>query len=150
MSNTCYSGSDRADKKKYLRYLKLKDDEEPKRYEFIIPDQKDFVFTPSFNTIKATRYYQVCIFKNPKTNKYHARRFIVNANNEFTDIDELRLTDRQYKRLLDLATPNQYKTYSTYTLDHIDYPCFSDILTAQSEILCENYNYTGNAPFYHS
>ncbi len=148
--NKCNPNSDRVDKKRYLRYLRLKDDENPKRYEFIIPDQKDFFFTPSFNTVKVTRYYQVCMFRNPKTNKYHARRFIVNANNEFTDIQELQLDEKKYARLLDLVSPNQYKTFATYSLDHIDYPSFSDIITAQSEILCENYNYTGNAPFYHS
>lgn len=144
----CNSNSNRVDERKYLRYLKLKNDEEPKRYEFIIPDQKDFVFTPSFNSIKVTRYYQICIFKNIYTNKYHVRSFIINSNNEFVNIKNLQLTDKQYKRLLELVTPNQFKTFATFSLDHIDYPCFSDILTAQSEILCENYNYTGNAPFY--
>jgi len=138
----CSPNSNRIDQHKYLRYLKLKADKMPKKYEFIIPDQKDFMFTPSFNSVKVVRFYQLCIFPHPKTGKYYARRFVVNANNEFADIEDLQLTQKQYNRIHEKVLPNQYKTFATYTLDNIDYPSFSDVITAQSEILCKNYDHT--------
>lgn len=147
----CSSSSDRADSHKYLRYIRKKEDKIPKKYEFIIPDQKDFVFSPSFNSLKVVRYYQICTFPHPKTNKYNIRRFIVNENNEFTDIQNMQLTEKQYKRVYEKILPNQYKSYATYSLDNIDYPCFADIVAAQSDILCNNYDMVlgNNAPFNH-
>lgn len=129
------------------RYIKSQYDEAPQKYEFVTVDNKDLVFSPTYDSLKVTRYYQICTFKDPYSNKYNARRFVTNVNNEFVDIKNIRINDRQFKKIMDLIPSNKYKLFSTYSLDHIPYPSFSDILTAQSDMLCSDNQYTGCAPF---
>lgn len=131
----------------HAQQLNCTNNSETKKYRFIVPDDKNFIFSPDYDLHKITRYYQVCGFKNTESNKFHARRFTINVNNEFVDVKDIRLNDKQYKKLLDNIPPNQYKLFSTYSLSNVNYPSFSDILTAQSDILCNNFNYTGCMPF---
>lgn len=90
------------------------------------------------NSEEIIKFYQVCTFKNPGTDKYHARKFIINQKNEFVSAKEYRLKRSQYKKLLDTKKPNEYKCYSTYDLKNISYPSVSDILLAKSQILASN------------
>jgi hypothetical protein len=92
-------------------------------------------------------FIQVASFPNPKTNLYHVRRFIVNQNNEIIGIKEYFLSKKRYDRLLQRKKRNQYKLYSVYNLNVVNYPCASDILMLKSNILGSDYNYSGFAPF---
>lgn len=92
-------------------------------------------------------FIQIASFPNPKTKLYHIRRFIIDQNNEFAGIKEYFLNKRKYDKLLQRKKGNQYKLYSVYNLNIINYPCMSDILMLKSDILGSNYDYYGFAPF---
>ena len=113
-------------------------------YQFSAPESNIHVYKPPQ---KITRYYQVCVFKNTRIDKYEVRRFVVNARQEYIDITELQLSDRQCKKLFRSVPSNEYKCFSTNSLDNVEYPSTSDILVAQSVILGTNYDYSGHAPF---
>ena len=42
--------------------------------------QDEFTYNPPEKLFK---YYQLCSFKNPWNGKFHIRRFVMNAKNEF-------------------------------------------------------------------
>ena len=92
-------------------------------------------------------FLQIASFPNPKTKLYHVRRFIIDGKNEFAGIKEYFLSKRRYDKLLQRKKKNQYKLYSVYNLNIINYPCMSDILMLKSDILGSNYDYYGFAPF---
>jgi hypothetical protein len=96
---------------------------------------------------KKVDFYQIAIHKNPETNKYHLRKFTVDESNKFSDIKNYKLDEDNYKKLLKKLKSNEYKLYSVYTLDGVSYPDINDITLAQSDILCNNYDYTGYAPW---
>jgi len=94
-----------------------------------------------------SKFYQICSFQNPETNKYHVRKFIINDKNEFTSVKEYKLSKSQYKKLLEIKKTNEYKCFSTYDLKNISYPNSSDILTLKSNMITNNHDYYGFAPF---
>lgn len=94
-----------------------------------------------------TKFYQVCAFQNPYTNRYHVRKFIINDANEFINVKEYKLKRKRYQKFFEIKNSNEYKCYSTYDLKNVSYPAMADILTAKSSILGNNYGYTGFAPF---
>jgi hypothetical protein len=81
------------------------------------------------------KYYQVCAFKHPSTNKYDVRKFIINEKNEFISITKRKYNDAQYAKFFKEHRQNEYKLYATYNLDMIDYPKAGDIFLSQSSIL---------------
>ena len=99
------------------------------------------------NIKPVSKFYQICSFQNPHTNKYHVRKFIINSKNEFASIKEYKLSKTQYKKLLEIKKTNEYKCYSTYDLKNISYPNYSDILTLKSNMITDNNDYYGFAPF---
>lgn len=119
-------------KKKKARYHFVTR-KEPDHYE---NDADDYTF-----------YYQICTFPNPRTNRFDMRKFIINKNNEFVAVKEFNLTKKQCKKFYNYKKTHQFRNYPVYTLNDIDYPSISDILTAKSDILRNNYDYTGYAPF---
>jgi hypothetical protein len=114
------------------------------RYNFIT--QRDNI-TDIEDSNELTFYYQICIFPNPHTRRFHMRKFVVNCNNEFATIKDFNLTKRQCKRFFSHKKQHEYKAYPAYSLNDINYPVLSDILTSKSNILGNNYDYYGNAPF---
>lgn len=113
-------------------------------YKFDTSKENNFLYNPNK---KITRFYQICIFKNKKSDKYHIRRYIIDENNNLFDIKENKLNDKQYSKLFTLRKPHEYKLYSTYTLEDIEHVNVSDILLANSDILSNNYDYSGFAPW---
>jgi hypothetical protein len=114
------------------------------KYNFTVGQSCDYNGNNSNNTI--TRYYQVALFPNPNTSKYNVRMFFVNYNNEYTDIKTFNITKKQLKQFLANTNSKQYKMYSVYTLDNVNYPLSGEILLSKSDILENDYNYTGFAP----
>ena len=116
------------------------------KYQFVSTrDIENFQNTED-NEIKSL-YYQVCTFPEPKTGRFHMRKFIINNNNEFIDIKNFKLTKKQCKQFCSTTKPHQYKKFNTYDLENVSYPCLADILTSQSNILSTDYTYSGFAPF---
>lgn len=115
--------------------------------------QKKYVFKTRDDNLKYSpeaklyKFYQICLFKNPYTKKYHVRRFIINENQQFVNIDERQFDDKQFQIFTKNTKHNLFKTYSTYDMRIIDYPNPADILEAQSPLLNNDYEYTGYASF---
>ena len=85
------------------------------------------------------KYYQVCAFKNPTTNKYDVRKFIVNEKGEFVSVTKRKYNETQYTKFFKEHRQNEYKLFATYNLDFIDYPKTGDIFMSQSSILNNDY-----------
>jgi len=97
------------------------------------------------NTI--SYFYQICIFPVPKTKLYNMRKFVINGKNEFVDIKDYQLTEDQCKKFYDSKKKHEYKCFSTFSLDNVNTPTLNDVNTAKSNILTNEYSYTGFAPF---
>ena len=91
--------------------------------------------------------YQICTFPNPKTQRYHMRKFTLNGNNEFIDLRNYNLSKKQCKKFFKIKKSNEYKCFHTYSLDNIEYPKMADISLSRSNLLSQNNDYTGFAPF---
>jgi len=113
------------------------------KYNFIKPEDYE---------VKQKKYfvfYQLTLFKHPKTNKHHIRKFVLDDDYNFVDVKEYYITKEQYDKFIKTHPYNKYKQYQVYTLDNIEYPNMSDILTCQSDILHNKSNdqfYTNFAP----
>lgn len=116
------------------------------KYYFTTPKSsvENYMYNPTIQN-KITIFYQVCVFKNPWTHKYHIRKFVLNANNEFVEIKDYQLTEKIYKKFTEGLGQHKHKYYSTYSLDDIAYPHMSEILTAQSELFTNETDYFGFA-----
>lgn len=121
-------------------------------YKFTSPNIKtiyeDFSQFSLTKNNKVMHFFQLCMFKNQKTNKYHGRQFII-QNDEFKEINNIRMSDEQYKKMVNNLSDNICKYYNTYDLDLVDYPVLADISTVNSDLLNNNdYDlYNGMAPF---
>jgi hypothetical protein len=122
----------------YKKYLKLDNSNTPQYYQFIIPDNKNILFTQNFNNVKFNHLYQLCIIKN--NNRYHARKLTINNNNEFINIQMLYLNDNQFNKMLETMS-EQIITYPTHSLNNVDYPTYND--------LCDAFP-SQNVPFYYN
>jgi hypothetical protein len=94
-----------------------------------------------------TKYYQICVHKNPVTGKYHIRRCILNSRNEIVDAKEYQINKKQYDNILNKHASHEYKLYSTFNLNNIELPSAHDVLLSKSDILNSSYDYYGFAPF---
>lgn len=92
-------------------------------------------------------FLQIASFEHPKNKLYHVRKFNINETNEFVNIKEYHVSKNKHNRLLRKKNKNEYKLYSVYSLNDVDYPNMSDILAMKSDILQSKYNYYGSAPF---
>ena len=92
-------------------------------------------------------FYQVSSFPNPKNGKYHLRKFVINNDNHFVNIKEYLLNKKYFDKFIQKKKSNEYRMYSVYNLNTVNYPSFSDILLLRSDTLKNNYNYYGYAPF---
>ena len=116
------------------------------KYEFVTESKEQHPHP--IQDSKLTYFYQICTFPNPnKKDKFHMRKFVLNENNEFISINNFFLSNKQCKRFFSAKKPNEYKCYPVYNLEDIGYPTNTDILTCQSEILSNAYEYSGFAPF---
>ncbi|CAH6421464.1 Hypothetical protein KVN_LOCUS279 [uncultured virus] len=92
-------------------------------------------------------FYQICSFPDQFTNKYHMRKFVINSENEYIAINDYHLNKKQCKKFFSIKKSHEYKCYPSYNLDEINYPNISDILLLKSDLLSNDYDYSGFAPF---
>jgi hypothetical protein len=112
------------------------------RYQFINTQQQEEKPDSSIHF-----YYQICTFPNRQTQKYHMRKFVINSKNEFVAVNDYYLSTEQCRKFFSMKKPQEYKCYSVYSLDDIAYPNLAELLVSKSDILTNDYNYTGFAPF---
>lgn len=113
------------------------------KYHFVSPSEQQEQINPD----KINFYYQICTFPNPSTSKFHMRKFVINDKNEFIAINDYHLNKKQAKKFFSMKKPHEYKCYSVYSLEDVNYPHLSEVLTSKSDILSNNYDYSGFAPF---
>lgn len=89
------------------------------------------------------KFYQICMYKNPKNGKYHIKRFVLNEKYDIIGMDEKFLNDKQYSKFFETHRNNQYKQYPAYNLELVDYPNPGDILHTQSPLLNSDNTYGG-------
>lgn len=110
-----------------------------------------YTFVNNFNQVDEeptfTSFYQIASFVNPKTNKYHVRKFVINNKNEFVNVKEYNLSNKQYVRFFNKKKPNEYKLFAVYNLSMVNPPSMAEILISKSDILAVNSQYYGFAPF---
>lgn len=119
-------------------------------YTFKTPNQLNKINSPN-NNIKNINFYQICNFKNPNTNKYNLRKFSLMTSLNFQNsvsledlndnesnvvhMKEYYVPEKSYKNFIDIIKdkPN-YKLFSTYDLNNIEYPTMSDYLVSISDL----------------
>lgn len=113
------------------------------RYQFISHDS----YKNRKDDKSLTYFYQLATFPHPKNGKYHMRKFIINSKNNVHDVNDYLLDKDQYDRFLKSKKINEYKLYSVYSLNDVNYPTGGEILASKSDMLNNNFDYTGFAPF---
>lgn len=96
---------------------------------------------------KHTKFYQVCYFPSPWTNKRGVRRFIIDEMGVILNISEYGYTEKQFKEFFNKHRPNEYTIYSTNDIKTVDYPTDGKLQEALSSILSNDNSYTGFATF---
>lgn len=117
------------------------------KYQFVTRDTENNQNKQSSQNDDLIFYYQICTFQEPKNNKYQMRKFVINSRNEFLAINDFYLTKKQCKKFYKYKKQHEYKCFPMYNLNGVDYPTLADIITAKSDILSTDYNYSGFAPF---
>lgn len=113
-----------------------------RHYKFITPCSGDNCVTPTFKPIK---YYQICGFANPRKLKYEVRVVYIDENNDIVNYKLLNLDKKIYNKLIHSLRDNEYRLFATYSLDHIELPSCADIAVARSDMICNDYEYSGFA-----
>jgi hypothetical protein len=101
-----------------------------------VPDAKELTF-----------FYQICAFADPKTDRYHLRKYVVNGKNEFLAVQEYFLNKQQCRKFFDTRKDHEYRSYPVYSLNDVQRPAMTDILLSKSQFLNHDYSYSGFAPF---
>ncbi len=86
-------------------------------------------------------FYQIASHPHPKTNKHHVRVFVIDNDDNFNDVRDYNIDKSQYNRLLNSKKVNEYKLYSVFALDQINYPTMSDILLLKSSNIANTNQY---------
>lgn len=118
-----------------------------KKFQFITAEDADN-FTGTMDSVGGVcMYYQVTTFPNPKTNRYHVRKFVINESNEFVSIKDYYLSTKTRDRLTETKRPSQYKLFNVYNLETVVYPNMNDIMVARSDLVKSDADFTGFASF---
>lgn len=113
-----------------------------KRTKYVFPKSaNEFKQEPIEKTFSF--FFQIAMFPN-SAGKYHMRKFIVDSNNNFANIEEYYLNRKQCKKFYKIKKQNQYKAYNVNCLDNIQVPTLNDIYTAKSENLSSDNNNLDN------
>ena len=115
------------------------------KYKFVNSfDEPECTAEPNIN------FYQLAIFADLNTKLYHIRRFTINQNNEFVAVRNHYINKRTFDKFLKKKKNHEYKMFSVYELDNVNYPTVSDILLLKSDILSTNYYHYDYAPINYS
>ena len=115
-----------------------------KKYVFVQPSDKSFYTDTVDDVIK---FYQICMFPNPKMGKYEIREFTITGKDEIVSRKKYEVSEDIQKKLLHTLRDNKYRLYSTVTLENIEFPSCQDIALARSGILNNDSDYAGYASF---
>lgn len=107
------------------------------RYEFV--SRKDVEEQNNNYAGQMTDYYQICAFRNPKNDKFHMRKFVLDEKDNIMSVREYYLSERKCKQFFKTKNEHQYRCYPSYDLDNVNYPVMGDILAAKSPLLANNY-----------
>lgn len=112
---------------------------------------KEYIFDREENNMfeqePPIEYFQICSFKNPNTNKYCVRKFVIDSNNNIVRVKNYWYNSKQCKQLMESRMSNTYKCLPMFDLVDAAYPIMADIIGARSKILSQDYDYSGFAPF---
>lgn len=90
-------------------------------------------------TYQPTKYidtfYQICKFKNPKTNLFQVRKTIFNESGKIIKLFEKDYDSTIIKKFLKNAKINKYKMYPVYYISHVSKPNKSDLCQVQSALI---------------
>ena len=104
------------------------------------------LYLPKLPQSQILSFYQIAIHQHPLTKLYHIRKFKIDENDNIINLSEYNIKKLHYDKLLTQKKNNEYKLYSVYNLNSVNYPTKSDILLLKSNILSTNNTYTGYAP----
>jgi hypothetical protein len=93
------------------------------------------------------KFYQICAFINPHTQKHEVRESIIDGHNELVRFRTVHISKKNYSKMLKNLRENRFRLYSTYDLNSIQLPSCTDIAMARSGILNQDSDYTGYASF---
>jgi hypothetical protein len=85
-----------------------------------------------------TVFYQICIFKDPKTNKYNIRKLYFDEHKDIIKIKNIETNNKILNKFIKENPCNIYKTYSTYNMQLIDLPNASERHASCSDLLKNN------------
>lgn len=114
-----------------------------------------YKFVSSFNNLPPTApvpeklvdYFQICAFPDKTLGTYQVRKYVINNDNVFVDIKDLKLTKKELKKLLSYRKQNEYKVYPVYDLKMIPRANLSDVLELKSDMTTKSYDDYGYASF---
>lgn len=114
----------------------------PRKFRFV-PKKRDLLLNDS-TSFSPVVFYQIALFKTKKG--YEVKRFYFDNNDRLLDISKAFMSKEKVEKFVDSNKSNIYKIYSVYTLDEVPYPSTSDITLARSDIIQNDYDYSGYAP----
>ena len=92
----------------------------------------EFAYNPDKQTYV---FYQICQFKNPKTNKHDVRCVTFNEHSDIINTEEYVCSSKYCDIIISKCNINEYKLYSTYDLNLVGLPQMDDLLRLQSSLL---------------
>lgn len=84
---------------------------------------------------KLYKFYQICMYKDPKYDKYNIRLLIIDENQDIIKETIKRYTLQQCNNIIASSKTNEYNVYPTYDLNLVGYPNLDELLKTQSELL---------------
>jgi hypothetical protein len=105
---------------------------QPVSTRFVKKSNDEFTYKPKKII---SRFYQICSFKDPKTNKYNVRCVYFNELNEVLGIKEQGCSGKRCNKIINSSSDSEYKMYHTYDLDYVELPDIDDLMKSQSPLL---------------
>lgn len=118
------------------------------KYQFVTRGDSKTLESPN-PTEKLTYFYNICAFPDDHSGRYHMRQFLYDGD-QFISTKDYHLSKSSYKKFFKSKRPNEYKVYNLRCLDDNTCtrgPTLHDMNLANSELLNNDYGYSGYAPF---
>lgn len=116
-----------------------------KKYHFITPTSTSLYAEQEI--LQPITFAQISGFASPSTKKHEFRIVHIAGDNTIASSEYKYLDESEYKRAINTVKPNKYKIYSVFSLKDIALPSYGDILLARSNILANDYDYSGVSTF---
>jgi hypothetical protein len=88
---------------------------------------------------KLSKFFQICYFKNPKTNKFHIRKILYNQDGKILGAIRKMYTSVQMKKFYQLHKKQEYQTYNTYDIELVKYPTEDQLMMNMSCLINNDY-----------